>query len=55
MNEKAKEARRAYQAAYRAVHREDINAYKRDWAKKNRDRVRGYNAAYWKKRAEKSE
>ena len=37
MTEEAREARRAY---------------KREWAKKNRDRVQEYTRRYWEKKAE---
>ena len=29
-------------------------AYLRDWRKKNRDKVRGYTAKYWERRAAKA-
>lgn len=40
MNERAKEARRAYQKAWRAA---------------NKDRVKTYNAEYWKRKAEQTQ
>lgn len=40
MTEEAKEARRAY---------------KRKWAKENRDKVREYEERYWEKAAEKQQ
>lgn len=40
MNEKANAAR---------------NAYKRKWAKENRDKVRAYQEKYWQKKAEQLE
>jgi DnaJ-domain-containing protein 1 len=40
MDEKAKAARRAY---------------KREWAKKNPDKVRAYQDRYWKKKAREME
>jgi uncharacterized protein YvpB len=40
MNEEAKAAR---------------NAYKREWAKKNRDKVRTYMERYWNKKAEQAQ
>ena len=27
-------------------------AYKREWARRNRDKIRQYQAAYWERRAE---
>ena len=33
--------------------KEQKNAYLRKWKSKNRDKVKEYNARYWKKRAEK--
>lgn len=39
MTEAAKEARRAY---------------RREWARKNRDKVRNYQELYWQRKAEKA-
>lgn len=39
MTEQAKEARRAY---------------KREWQRKNRDKVRGYEERYWARKAEET-
>ncbi len=40
MNEKAKQAR---------------NAYKREWNRKNRDKVKKHQEAYWEKKAREAE
>lgn len=40
MTDEAKEARRAY---------------KREWARKNRDKVKRYQAAYWERRSKKGD
>lgn len=34
--------------------REERNAYFRQWRSKNRDKIKEYNASYWKRQAEKS-
>lgn len=35
--------------------REERNAYLREWRKKNKDKVKKYNEAYWERKANKEE
>lgn len=39
MNEKAKEARREANRRYREAHRDELNTYRRKWAKENPDKI----------------
>ena len=56
MTLEAREARKAYQRAYRKrmtpEQREKYRDYNRRWRKQHPDRVRLYNTRYWNKRAE---
>ena len=55
MTDEALQARRAYYRRYKAQLSDDQRAkklaYARLWRKKNRDRVKQYNIAYWQRRA----
>lgn len=57
LSEKAREAMRAYQRAYRkewnAKNPEKVAAYQKKWRDKNKDKVREYNRRYWEKRADR--
>lgn len=35
--------------------REERNAYMREWRKKNKEKVKKYNAAYWERKISKDE
>ena len=50
-----KEELAEYQKKYREEHREQINANKRYWYKRNRDKVREYQREYHKKRKDEPE
>lgn len=52
MNEEAKKARARARKKYRETHREEINAYRRKWAKENPDKVEAQAARYWNRQAE---
>ena len=51
MTDKANEARRAYQKAYKRKNAERINAYNRAWRKAHPEKTRQYNQNYWSKKA----
>ena len=51
MNDKAIEARRAYQKQWRAKNRDRLNAYHKAWREKNPDKVQANNERYWQKKA----
>lgn len=64
MNEKARQARSAYQREYYkkyyATHpeaREKKNAYRREWGKKpeNKEKLKGYLDKFWKRKAKEME
>lgn len=46
------EARRKYDAEYRAKNREKLNSYARQWRKDNPDKVKANKEAYWDGKAE---
>lgn len=48
----AKKARARARKKYREEHREQINAYRRKWAKENPDKVKEQASRYWKRQAE---
>ena len=50
--QKKLEARRKYDAEYRAKNREKINSYARNWRKVNPDKVKANKEAYWDRKAE---
>lgn len=52
MNEAAKAARREANRKYREAHREELNAYRRKWAKDNPDKIAASHERYWNKKAE---
>ena len=47
----AEEARRAYRKEYREKNRDRINAYHRQWAKDNPEKIKEHQDRYWQKRA----
>ena len=51
LTEEAKEARRAYYRNYYAKNREKLNEYRREWSKKNPDKVKAAFNRYWKKKS----
>lgn len=51
MTVQAQEARRSYQREYRNINREAINARKRQWNRRNPDKLREYQQRYWQKKA----
>ena len=55
MNEKAKEARREAARRYREAHREELNAYRRQWAKDNPEKIAAQHERYWTKKAKELE
>lgn len=55
LSERAKEARREYMRKYRAENRDRLNAQRREWNKKNPDKVRMYKENYFEKLAERYE
>lgn len=52
MDEEARKARARARKKYREKHREEINAYRRKWAKENPDKVKEQASRYWKRQAE---
>lgn len=52
MNEKAKEARREAARRYREAHRDELNAYRRKWARENPEKIAAQHERYWTKKAE---
>lgn len=52
MTDEAKKARAEARKRYRETHREEINAYRRKWAKENPEKVEAQANRYWKKQAE---
>lgn len=50
MNEAAKAARREANRRYRETHREELNAYRRKWAKENPDKLAAQRERYWTKK-----
>lgn len=52
MTDEAKKARAEARKRYREKHREEINAYRRKWAKENPEKVEAQANRYWKKQAE---
>ena len=53
MTADASEARRLYKRKYRQKNREKINKQQREWRARNPDKVREYQARYWKRKAGK--
>lgn len=53
MSESGKEEKAEYFKKYRQEHREQLNAYRREWAKRNPDKVKKYNSDYWNKRSKR--
>ena len=49
--QKKLEARRKYDAEYRAKNREKLNSYARNWRKENPDKVKANKEAYWDRKA----
>lgn len=54
MDEKAAEARRAYRRQWARDNREKVRAYRRKWAKENPEKVRACHERYWAKKAEQA-
>ena len=52
MDDDAKKARREYSRKYREANRDKINAKKREWASRNRDKTKQHTADYWKRKAQ---
>lgn len=57
MNNKAKEARRAYFRQYYKKNKDKINKYQRDWRStpEGKKKVQEYNKRYWEKKAKELE
>ena len=51
MNRQATAARREYKRLYRIQNRDKINAYHRQWAKNNPDKIKKYQDRYWSKKS----
>lgn len=47
----AEEARRSYRKEYREKNRDRINAYHREWAKNNPEKIKEHQDRYWQKKA----
>lgn len=52
LSEEAKEAKKAYQRAWRAKNRESYNEYMKQWRKDNPGKVKEYQNNYWERKAE---
>ena len=52
LEEKAKEAKRAYYKNYREANKEKITARTKEWLDNNKQKKKQYNENYWKKKAE---
>ena len=50
--QKKLEARRKYDAEYRAKNREKLNSYARNWRKENPEKAKANKQAYWDRKAE---
>lgn len=55
LTEAAKEARKAYNKAWREKHKERLREYQRvyqaDWRAKNKEKAAVYNETYWERKA----
>ena len=51
LTEEANAKRRQYNANYREKHREELKAYKREWSKRNSDKVKEDQRNDWNRKA----
>ena len=51
MTEEAKKGKAKANKRYRETHREEINAYRRKWAKDNPEKVQAQALRYWDRQA----
>ena len=53
MTNEARELRRVYKREYRRRNRDKVNQQQREWRTRNPEKVKEYQKKYWERKAEK--